>query len=211
MSSHKLATKTTRVLDDETATILMNVLIQKIKWDDGVRSKNGFTRKAKSVDMGGTLYETLMPQLAPSVVKLKPSWVKDYDILGMYINFYENGEMYTPMHSHPGQHQFVLSLGCERPLIIGKKSFVLKNGQGVLFGSSSHGVPKGNYDTPRISIALFMKPVTEDDDEGDENEEEPGIISLDEIKADPVLSAIAGFLQNQKNLRAVYEMAGGKN
>jgi len=76
----------------------------------------------------------------------------------MYVNYYENGKMYTPMHTHKGTKQLVLSLGESRDLIIGKKTFTMKNGDAIIFGSSPHGVPVSDTKKGRISIATFMIP-----------------------------------------------------
>ena len=58
---------------------------------------------------------------------------------------------------YPKQCQVVISLGATRTLIIGKKTFSLNNGDVIIFGSSTHGVPKEPTITNgRISIATFM-------------------------------------------------------
>ena len=67
--------------------------------------------------------------------------------------------MYTPNHSHKGSHQLVISLGGKRTLTIGKKKFPMKNGDAIIFGGSTHGIPKEpNAQEGRISIATFMIP-----------------------------------------------------
>jgi hypothetical protein len=76
----------------------------------------------------------------------------------IYLNYYENGEMWTPNHSHSGTHQLVISLGCPRTLQVTKKDYRMENGDAILFGSAIHGVPKEvNVKKGRISIATFMK------------------------------------------------------
>ena len=84
---------------------------------------------------------------------------QQFIIMGIYINYYENGEMYAPNHSHKETYQFILSLGVTRTLNVGKKSYLMKNGDGIIFGSSIHGVPKdSSVNNGRISIATFMVP-----------------------------------------------------
>lgn len=81
---------------------------------------------------------------------------------GVYLNYYRNGEMWTPNHSRPGTHQLVISLGATRTLEVTKKKIPMKNGDAILFGSATHGVPKEpEITTGRISIATFMRPVYE--------------------------------------------------
>lgn len=80
-----------------------------------------------------------------------------YGILGVYLNNYENGLMYTPMHKHADTIQLVISLGATRTLKVGTKEYRMKNGDAVVFGSSIHGVPQEPSVTEgRISIATFM-------------------------------------------------------
>jgi hypothetical protein len=67
--------------------------------------------------------------------------------------------MYTPNHAHKGTHQLIISLGCPRTLQLGKKEFIMENGDAIIFGGSSHGIPRDNSVTGRISIATFMKPL----------------------------------------------------
>jgi len=78
-------------------------------------------------------------------------------VYGIYLNYYRNGEDYTPNHSHPGQKQVIISLGASRVLTMGKRSFVMNNGDVIVFGSAIHGIPKDpNCQQGRISIAMFL-------------------------------------------------------
>ncbi len=148
------------LIDDETASNLYKQLYEGIQWEDGIKSKKGFTRKAKAMTMEDDEIQIAVPYIFEAIQKLKPADVKEYLILGIYLNLYEDGEMYTPMHSHPKQHQIVISLGTDRTLKVGKKDYKMKNGSVIIFGSSSHGVPKDPQETKgRISIATFMLPL----------------------------------------------------
>jgi uncharacterized protein YjlB len=101
-----------------------------------------------------------MPEIDDVVFKcLNELTNKKYFILGLYLNFYENGEMWTPNHSHSGTHQLVVSLGQKRTLQVGKKNYEMTNGSAIIFGSSTHGVPKDDSVDSRISIATFMVPI----------------------------------------------------
>ena len=80
-------------------------------------------------------------------------------IFGTYINYYRNGFDFLPSHSHKGMVQMVISLGATRKLTVGKKVYNIKNGDVIVFGSSSHGIPiEPEVTEGRISIATFMKP-----------------------------------------------------
>ena len=144
----------TNVLPNEEATNLFIFLKNNIVWEEGIRSKKGFTRKAKTLTMG------CIPQVDDAVIKILSQMTKiSYAINGIYLNYYENGEMWTPNHSHKGSHQLIISLGQTRTLNVAKKKYQMENGSAIMFGSSIHGVPKDNSKEGRISIATFMTPV----------------------------------------------------
>lgn len=132
---------------------LYNFLIKNVKWCDGIKSRHGFTRKAFSVQTGTGLYQNILPYVSAC---LKMVTKNDYYILGLYLNYYQNGEMYTPSHSHKGTDQLVISLGESRVLTVGKKNYTMNNGDAIIFGSSTHSVPKSDTKKGRISIATFM-------------------------------------------------------
>jgi hypothetical protein len=119
MSSSIKRIKTTykeNVLAPEQANDLYTQLKETIPWYDGVRSKNGFTRKAFSID------PCLLPIQYPDIYEaiLKASYELGLDkgsgvaIGDVYLNYYRNGEDYTPAHSHPKSKQLVISLGTPR-------------------------------------------------------------------------------------------------
>lgn len=141
-------------LEEKEALNLYAYLRDNISWQDGIKSRNGFTRKAKILEVGDC-------ERVDAVVfdAIENMLCGEYILLGMYLNYYENGNMYTPNHSHKGQHQIVISLGETRTLNIGKKSYPLHNGDLIMFGSSVHGVPKENTQEGRISIAIFLQPI----------------------------------------------------
>jgi hypothetical protein len=143
-----------KVVADEVATALYNKLRDELPWQAGVPSRSGFTRKACALARDDPYFDICMEYLTPILQKLNIP----YSILGIYVNFYENGQMYTPMHSHKGTHQLVLSLGATRDLVVGKKTYPQHNGDAIIFGSSSHGVPQSAQTDGRISIATFMVP-----------------------------------------------------
>jgi hypothetical protein len=139
------------VIDSDVATNLYNLLKYNIEWEDGIKSKSGFTRKAKPLYYGQIKEVDDVINIA--LVSLTDT---QYYIEGIYLNYYENGENYTPSHSHKGTHQLVISLGETRILKVGNKNHDMDHGSAIIFGSSSHGVPKDNSINGRISIATFM-------------------------------------------------------
>lgn len=134
------------------------------KWTEGVRSRNGPTRLARVVDMKSDEGELLLGVVADalSMMRCVNEKIPDYCVYGIYLNYYKDGNMYTPNHTHLKTHQLVISLGASRTFNIGKKSMTLKGGDAVLFGSAVHGVPKDpSVVDGRISIATFMSPIVE--------------------------------------------------
>lgn len=142
-------------VNSDEALSLYTILRDTIEWQEGIRSKKGFTRKAKAIHY---MEHPLIAEVINDVLKTITN--TSYEISHVYLNYYENGEMWTPNHTHPGTHQLVISLGCDRILNVNKKEFTMSNGDAIIFGSSVHGVPKDEKCTKgRISIATFMKPV----------------------------------------------------
>lgn len=145
------------VIDEEFANELFIQLRDSIEWEEGIRSRKGPTRKAKSFTCFELLTQyPIVIDLINSILEYIPT---RYVLNSIYINYYETGDNWTPNHSHRRTHQLVISLGGERILTVGKKEYLMKNGDVILFGSSVHGVPKTENAEPRISIATFMSPV----------------------------------------------------
>ncbi len=154
MSKFKFKTKyIDNVIESDTATSIFEFLKDTITWEEGIRSKKGFTRLAKSINLEE------YPELLNIVKNVLFSFdnKNKYILCGTYLNYYKNGEMWTPNHSHPKMHQLVISLGDIRTLIVGKKEYKMANGSAIMFGSSVHGVPKDlTRGQGRISIAVFL-------------------------------------------------------
>ena len=143
-------------VESNEALSIYSILEETIRWEYGIKTKkSGFTRKAKSIDPKG--HPLLMNLVNTCIDKMTDT---KYMILGIYLNYYKDGTMYTPNHAHKGTDQLAISLGATRILNVGKKSYNMENGDAILFGGSTHGVPK---DTTvlggRISIATFMVPL----------------------------------------------------
>lgn len=144
-----------KAIEIDLANQLYLLLKHNIEWQEGIRSKQGFTRKAKALNIGD------ITEIDDAIVTvLNKITTTNYMINGIYLNYYENENMWTPNHSHKGTHQLVISLGETRTLQVGNKNYDMIGGSAIIFGGSIHGVPKEN--TPkngRISVATFMTPV----------------------------------------------------
>ena len=142
------------VIDQFSASRTYIYLKDNIKWEEGVRSKNGFTRLAKALSIGDNqVVDDILTQ-----VLTKLGLHNQYAILGIYLNYYKDGTHYTPSHSHKGMTQLVVSLGTSRTLKVGAKDYRLNNGDAIIFGASAHSVPQENTNEGRISVATFMQP-----------------------------------------------------
>lgn len=158
MSEIKHKTKTTFVknyLTEKQATDMYNRLV-KLPWKEGIRSKNGFTRLAYSVDE--TFEDEEVFSIIDNAMELYPSLTGE--VAGIYINYYKDGEMYTPNHKHDNTIQLIISLGATRTLKVGNTNYTMGNGDLAFFGSSIHGVPKEPHvKAGRISIAVFIRKI----------------------------------------------------
>lgn len=153
----------------DECTAMFEYLKENIIWEDGISSKRskllddfgrkGFTRKAKSlaIDDDQVIY-TVVQKI---ITSLKHDYVKNiHQIAGVYLNYQRNGNEYTPMHSHKGSLQIVLSLGATRDFIVGQTTYSMKSGDVLIFGASAHGVPpQPEIIGSRISIATFAIPI----------------------------------------------------
>lgn len=140
-----------QLVEHDKAIELYHHLKDNVDWQDGIKSKQGNTRKASSFELG-------IDDKFDQVVLNALFNIGNVNIYGIYLNYYRNGEDWTPNHSHPGMKQFIISLGATRQLTMGKKVYPMNNGDCMIFGSSVHGVPKDpQCITGRISIALFLE------------------------------------------------------
>jgi len=142
------------IIQPEEATACYEYLAQNIRWEEGIRSRFGFTRFGKALLPGDN---PVVDNLVNVVIDELKKTNEICNLRYIYLNWYQNGTHYTPSHSHPKMKQFVISLGATRTLVIGTKEYKLENGDVILFGSSTHYVPKEpNVKEGRISIATFM-------------------------------------------------------
>lgn len=141
-----------QVIEHHRSHLIFEYLRDNIEWIDGVKSYKGFTRKAKPISLGEN---DIVDAIIADVIQL--IGMKQISLYGIYLNYYRDGEDYTPNHSHIGMKQIVISFGATRKLTVGTKSYNMCNGDVIIFGSSLHGVPKDpDCKDARISIALFL-------------------------------------------------------
>ena len=145
-----------KLIDTQKADQLYEYLKNNIEWEEGIRSKKGFTRLAKALDLGCN------EQIDNIIAEVFSLLDIDYIIDGIYLNYYKDGTHFTPSHAHKGTVQLIISLGATRTLDVGKKKFEMSSGDVIIFGGSAHGVPKDiSCKSGRISIATFMHPKLE--------------------------------------------------
>lgn len=158
-SNIQVRTKTTsykNCIDSDRAWCLYYALEEGLPWAKTIKSKGKPTR------FGYALGDDIDPHLFYSINTLLNEVL---DILkidksrcrNVYFNYYQNGNDFTPGHSHETD-QVIISLGATRTLTIGKRKFPMNNGDVIVFGKSDHSVPKEPWITEgRISIALFLE------------------------------------------------------
>lgn len=147
-----------QVIPNNVALSAFEFLRDNVDWIQGIRSRTGPTRLAKPLDptdLDDPVTCVVMNLIETAVTKAEI--LGNFRINGVYLNYYQDGKMWTPNHSHPKSCQIIISLGATRTLEIGKKKYPQKNGDLTIFGSSVHGVPKEpEILGGRISIATFM-------------------------------------------------------
>jgi len=140
-------------INTDEAQSMFTILREILPWKEGIKSRKGFTRLACPINTGDI---PLIDQMLVSVAK--SAGITINNALGIYVNYYKNGEMWTPNHSHKESNQIVISLGGTRTLNVGTKSYKMSNGDAIIFGHGIHGVPKESHITEgRISIAAFFE------------------------------------------------------
>jgi hypothetical protein len=144
----------TKSIDDKVCTETYHWLKDNVPWVQGIPSKEGSTRLAYPVPFDSIIFLIINPLLCTAI---KTCNMNNPIINAIYLNYYRNGEDWTPNHIHKNTTQIIVSLGTDRTLLVGKKEYNLTNGDVTIFGSSVHGVPKDIRVTEgRISIALFL-------------------------------------------------------
>lgn len=145
-------------IDPDSCDRLYDFLKDNVKWGEGIKSKNRHTRSAAPYDLDEFMefiYD--FPDVIDKVIAVVDTLSERKVCEGLYLNYYKDGNDWTPNHTHPGTTQIVISLGGTRTFQYGKKNFPSENGDVLVFGSGSHGVPQEPAITHgRISIAMFM-------------------------------------------------------
>lgn len=157
------------LLDSKQCDIWYTTLRDSIKWQESIKSKKGFTGTCDQKIMDAVKKRKGLTRLAcpfnfgenkiidniliQTCEKLK---IDINSIYGIYVNYYKNGIMWTPSHSHPNSKQLIISLGTTRTLKVGTRNYEMNNGDAIIFGSSQHQVPPSDSEKGRISIACFI-------------------------------------------------------
>jgi hypothetical protein len=158
------------IVEENRATNTFEFLRDCTPWEAGIRSSKTKkeTRKAYSIPFreDGTLADpdshidrTLLDLVRECRDRFEVRQGVRYSVLDIYANYYRDGDDWAPSHSHP-YIQLVISLGATRKLKVGSKVYQMNNGDGILFGKSSHSLLQ-EFDVKegRISIAAFMCPL----------------------------------------------------
>jgi hypothetical protein len=142
------------IISEDIATETYIFLKNNVRWHKGVYSKKGATRLSCSADWDGEIGVKLMPLI---ITALNCCNLKLEKLTFCYLNYYRDGNDWTPSHSHKDTIQVIISLGATRELVVGKKSYNMSNGDVAIFGASMHSITKNSECTRgRISIALFL-------------------------------------------------------
>lgn len=143
-----------KIFDEYECRFIYKYLRDNIKWEEGIRSKSGFTRLGKAINL---LDDEMVFQIIVRVLNMFN--IGQSAVSGIYLNYYKDGTYYTPSHRHDKTKQIIISfneVGGERVLSIGSKDYEMENGSAIIFGSSNHTVRKQENKNGRISIALFV-------------------------------------------------------
>ncbi len=148
-------------VDEKECLELYKYLKKNIQWETGIITRNKkTTRKAKSLQYGSnSRVDEMIERALLSLTTINNNGLSNASfVMGeIYLNYYKDGTMWTPNHSHKNTYQLVISLGTTRTFSLGRKNFPVENGDVLLFGSQIHGIPKEPEITRgRISIAVFL-------------------------------------------------------
>jgi alkylated DNA repair dioxygenase AlkB len=148
-----------KCIDEIDANQLFEFLLKNVDWGDGITTKTGQLTRKQGIVTDELMFDMLSQIIQNSLEKLG---IDDLPFFGIgtesiYLNYYRDGNDYTPSHRHSDSRQLVISLGATRALKVGTKMYNLENGDVIFFGSSAHSVPKDeSVTTARISVAVFL-------------------------------------------------------
>ena len=138
-------------IEPDVADVLFKYYRDNIQWVEAPKSKGRHTRFGSVCSSRDPITMSLVEFVVENVGYSVES------VTGVYLNYYKDGDDYTPTHSHPGTIQIILSLGAERVLEVAKKLYPQKSGTVTVFGGSKHGVPRSETLESRISVAIFIQ------------------------------------------------------
>lgn len=144
------------IFDKETTNNIYNFLKDNVPWTNGIYSKSArkISRKAYSHNPSSN---SIVDIYLNEIVSIALDKIGNCAYYGVYVNYYQNGYDFCPNHSHPNTRQMVISFGAVRTLKVGNNNYPMESGDGILFGSSIHGIKEEPSITEgRISVAIFL-------------------------------------------------------
>lgn len=144
--------QTVQILQYDESMSLYIFIRDNSPWNSGILSRTGVSRLQCHLS-------DCIQAVQYVVLSLVRTAVQKYGdvtaILGVYMNYYRNGNDYCPRHQHRGTKQIIISLGCNRPLTIAGRNYPVPSGFCISFGEEYHSLNKCLVNEGRISIAIF--------------------------------------------------------
>ena len=138
---------------DESDRLFQN-LKTKVQWNVGIPTRNGGISRLQS-HFQMIPYE-IQCEILEIVNRIFSSDTNNnYNLEGIYLNYYRNGNDYCPRHKHDSR-QCIISLGSPRHITINNKKILLEPGSVCIFNNEYHSVDRDYKSGERISIVIFF-------------------------------------------------------
>lgn len=146
-------------LTDEQSAQWFDICVQ-LPYHQGIKSRRyGPTRLACALSILKDALSAEHNFFSRELQELADKYLPGHKVSGIYINFYRDGKMFTPMHRHTNTVQMVVSLGASRTFKINTRTMLVKDSDIVIFGSQPHGILREpECETSRFSVACFLTP-----------------------------------------------------
>ena len=143
-------------INTEEAEQIYRILKKHVPWNEGVKTRYGKTSRLQC-SLDDCQLKIRLP-LTNIISKILDRNV----VLGIYLNYYRNGNDYCPKHKHTDTKQMIISLGSTRVMKINNVDYEINSGDVVLFDDEEHSIDRIKEDGEsrecmegRISIAVF--------------------------------------------------------
>lgn len=84
---------------------------------------------------------------------------RNFIVMGCGLSYFKDGKMFTPGRTHHHIAHLIICLGAPRKFMIKKKEYLFRNGDVIVFGSSSYKIPVDETcGDETILITVFLKP-----------------------------------------------------